>query len=266
MANTVTIDANRQELWSKKLMQDVSRDVENVMRFVTSEEDGNGVVMIKKDLAKMKGDTQNFSLITRLQGFGVTGDSELEGNEEAMDSYNEQIAIDQIRNAVRLKGKLDDQSVAYDQIKPARENLRIWMKEFQLQQILLKMGGVTNTTLTDVNGIVVGTRAAWSNTPAFIPDNDTANSAGVGNRYLNAAGHSMATADSGDTMTLDLVTEASTKASLASPKIQRISGGGDDFYVMYLHPLQARDIRKSSDWKTAQQNARERAESNPCFR
>ncbi len=266
MGNTITIDANRQELWSKNLMKDVGRDVANAMRFVTTEEDGNGVVMIKRDLAKKKGDLQNFSLVARLSGNGVTGDSELEGSEESMSSFNEQIAIDQIRNAVRLVGKLDAQKVVYDQIKSARENLRIWMKEYNVRQIMQKLGGVTNTTLTDVNGTVVGARAAWSNTPTFIPDADTASATGSGDRYLNAAGHSMATADSGDTMTLDLVTDAATKATLADPKIQRITSGGDEFYVMYLHPLQVRDIRKSSDWKTAQQNARERSESNPVFK
>ena len=35
---------------------------------------------------------------------------------------------------------------------------------------------------------------------------------------------------------------------------------------MYLHPIQAKDIRVSSDWKTASQNARERSEKNPVFR
>ena len=81
MANTITIDANRQELWSKKLMADVMRDVQNALRFTTDQEDGNGVVHINRDLQKMKGDLQNFSLVTRLTGDGVTGDSELEGNE-----------------------------------------------------------------------------------------------------------------------------------------------------------------------------------------
>jgi N4-gp56 family major capsid protein len=67
-------------------------------------------------------------------------------------------------------------------------------------------------------------------------------------------------------MTLDLVTAAATKAALSNPKIQKIQSGGDSFYVMYLHPLSARDIRKSSDWKSAQQYARERGDKNPIFR
>jgi len=261
--NTITIDALRQELWSKELLDDVMRDVENVMRFAG--EDQNNVVQISRDLEKSKGDVETFGLVSRLLGFGVAGDDELEGNEESMNSYSEQVAIDQIRNAVRLKGKLDAQKVVYDQIKSARENLRIWMKEFLIQQFFLKLGGVTNTTITDVNGTVVGTRATWSNTPDFIPDSDEAYT-GNRYRYMNAGGVSTASLTSSHTMTLDVVTDASTKAKLASPQIQRISGDGDDFYVMFVHPLQASQLRKSSDWKTAQENAKVRSDNNPVFR
>ena len=126
MANTVTIDALRQELWSKELLDDVMRDVENIFRFMGTGE--NNVIQVSRELAKKKGDTETFGLIARLSGDGVTGDDELEGNEESMLSYAEQVVIDQIRNAVRLKGKLDAQKVVYDQIRSAREVLRIWMR------------------------------------------------------------------------------------------------------------------------------------------
>lgn len=263
MANTVTIDALRQELWSKELLDDVMRDVENIMRFMG--EGPNNVVQVSRELSKNAGDVETFGLVARLSGAGVTGDDELEGNEESMLSYSEQVAIDQIRNAVRLKGKLDAQKVVYDQIKSAREVLRTWMKEFYARQIFLKLAGVTNTSLTDTNGVVVGTRATWSNTPDFIPDADTA--AGTGNRYICADPTGAANLTAGtDILTLDLITTAATKARLANPKIQPISGDGEDFYVMYVHPLCARDLRKSSDWKTAQENAKVRSDNNPVFR
>ncbi len=262
MANTISIDALRQELWAKELLDDVMKDVENVMMFMG--EGQNNVVNVSRDLAKLKGDIQTFGLVARLAGNGITGDSELEGNEEAMSSYSEQVAIDQIRNGVRLTGKLDAQKTVYDQIRAARENLRVWMKEFISRQIFLKLGGVTNTTLVDTNGVVVGGRAAWSNTPDYIPDAHEA--AGIGARYLCAETTGTDALAAADTMTLDLVTSAATMATLANPKIQKIERGGESFYVMYLHPLCARDIRKSADWKTAQQNARERGEKNPVFR
>jgi N4-gp56 family major capsid protein len=259
--NTVTIDALRQELWSKELLDDVMRDVQNVMRFVG--DDSNNVVQVSRELGKSGGDTETFGLVTRLAGDGVTGDDELEGNEETMNSYNEQVLIDQIRNAVRLKGKLDAQKVTYDQIKTGREVLRIWMKEFIIRQIFLKLGGVTNTTLVDTNGVVVGTRAAWSNTPDYIPDADEA--AGVGNRYLCANTSGTDAIGSSDKMTLDIVTKAYTLARLANPAIQPLDIDGESIYVMFLHPLQARDIRLSSDWKTAKENAEVRSDKNPVF-
>lgn len=261
MANTVTIDANRQELWSKELMDDVMRDVENVMQFAGT--DSNNVLQISRELAKKKGDTENFSLVARLSGDGVVGGEELEGNEEAMDSFNEQVTIDQIRNGVRLDGKLDAQKVIYDQIKKAREVGRIWLKEFMIRQFFFKAGGVTNTSLTDTNGVTIGGRALWSNTSAFIPDADEL--AGIGARYICADASGTASLADSDIMTLDLVEKAATIAKLASPQIQPLDVDGENFYVMFLHPLQARDIRLSDDWKNAQQYAQKRGDKNPIF-
>jgi N4-gp56 family major capsid protein len=262
VANSISIDALRQELWAKELLEDVIKDVQNVMKFMGT--DDNNVVKVNKDLKTMGGDTETFGLIARLAGDGVTGDDELEGNEESMLSYSQSVAIDQIRNAVRLRGKLDAQKTVYDQIKSAREVLRIWMKEFYCRQILLKMAGVTNTFLVDTNGKSSSGRATWSNTPAFIADADTA--AGTGNRYICAETTGAANLAAADILTLDIITNAATKAKLANPKIQPLTGDGEDFYVMYVHPLCARDLRKSSDWKTAQQNARQRSDNNPVFR
>lgn len=262
MANTVTIDALRQELWSKDLLDDVMRDVTNVMKFMGP--DANNVVQVSRELATKKGDTETFGLVARLSGSGVTGDDELEGNEEAMTSYAEQVLIDQIRNAVRLTGKLDAQKVVYDQIKSARENLRVWMKEFIVRQIFLKLAGVTNTTLVDTNGVASSLRATWSNTPDFIPDADTA--AGVGNRYRGSETTGAANMAAADILTLDLITTVATQAKLCNPQIQPLDIDGDSAYVLFVHPLSARDLRKSSDWKTAQENAKVRSDKNPVFR
>lgn len=261
MSNTVTISALQQSLWSKELLDDVMRDVQNVVKFMG--DGANNVIQVNRDLQTKKGSNETFGLVARLKGDGVTGDDELEGNEESMLSYDENVAIDQIRNAVRLKGKLDAQKVIYDQIKAARENLRTWMKEFIARQIFFKLGGVTNTTLTDTNGVVIGGRCAWSNTPDYIPDADEA--AGFGNRYLCAKSTGTDAIGVGDTMTLDLVTSAVTKAKLTNPQIQPLDIDGESVYPFFIHPLSARDLRKSSDWKTAQENAKVRGDKNPVF-
>jgi N4-gp56 family major capsid protein len=263
MANSVSVDALRQELWGKELFDDVARDVKNILKFVGTDE--NNIVQVSRELGKKGGDVQTFGLMTQLTGNGVTGDDELEGNEEAALTFEEQVAIDQIRNAVRTKGKLDMQKVSYDMIKEYREKVRLWMKQFLIRQVFLKAGGVTNTTLVDTNGVVYSSNALWSNTPNFIPDADEA--AGVGARYICAdtAGTDALTAGT-DIMTLDLVTKAATIAKLATPGIQPLEIDGDEFYVMFLHPLQARDIKLSTDWKSAQKDAQIRGDKNPIFK
>lgn len=262
MGNTVTISALQQSLWSKDLLDDVMRDVKNIMKFMG--EDDNNIIQVKRDLQKEKGSNETFGMVARLSGDGVTGDDELEGNEEPMLSYDENVAIDQLRNAVRLKGKLDAQKVVYNQIETAREKLRIWLKEMLARQFFLKAGGVTNTTLKDTNGVLISGRALWSNTPDFIPDADEA--AGTGARYYCVERTGTDAIAAGDILTLDSITDVYTMAKLSNPQIQPLDVDGESIYVMFVHPLSARDLRKSSDWKVAQENAKARSDKNPVFR
>ena len=85
-------------------------------------------------------------------GSGVTGDDELEGQEEAISSYNETVAVDQLRHAIRLTGALDEQENAYDMRTDAKNKLRDWLVGIKERMIFLKLAGVTNTTLTNVSG------------------------------------------------------------------------------------------------------------------
>ena len=261
MANTVSIDALRPELWQKELYQDVMDD-NYFSKFMG--EGTNSIVQIKSQLKKSKGDTVTLPLTAKLSGNGITGDSELEGNEEAISAYSEAVTIDQIRNAVRLTGKLDEQKNVYDMRMDAKDKLGVWAKEFIERQIFLKLGSVTNTSLTDVNGTVVGTRAAWSNTPDYVPDADTA--AGYGDRYLGADYASGATSlASTDLITPELIMRAKTKARLASPMVKPLRIEGKEYYVMFIHPWQAYDLKNNATYAQAQREAQVRGNSNPIF-
>jgi N4-gp56 family major capsid protein len=267
MANTVSIDALRREAWSREYIEDVIDGLPMFKKGFIGE-GSDKIIQIKRDLQKEGGDTITFGLIGKLSGAGVTGDDELEGNEEALLSYSEQVAIDQIRNGVRSKGKLDLQKAVMPQVDAYRRELMKWHQEYLERQFFLKLGGVTNTTIVDTNGVVVGTRAAWSNTPDYIPDADEAD--GLGNRYRRAArsGAGDGTDDlaAGDTLTLDEISKCKTQAMLATPKLRPVPipelGEG---YVLFIHPLQARDLKASTDWKQAHREGNIRGANNPIF-
>ena len=59
--------------------------------------DSSSIVQIKTELQKGAGDSINIPLLLPLKGEGVTGDNQLEGNEEALIYRSFDVSIDQIR-------------------------------------------------------------------------------------------------------------------------------------------------------------------------
>lgn len=270
MSVTTSNSALRSQLWWKE----VFKDVEDNLYFMQNGLMGKGenqVVQMIDDLSKMKGDRITVPLSAKLgKTAGVAGGSELEGNETKVNYYSEDILIDQFRTAIRLNGLLDEQKNAFDMRSDAKKKLSIRIQEFIEQQIFLKLAGVTNTSLTDVNGESLGTLddgsalCTWSNTPDYIPDADTA--AGYGDRYLGADYTNGATSLAAtDLLTPDLISRAKRKAELASPKIKPLRINGRSHYVMFVHPWQAYDLKNNAVWAQAQREANIRGADNPIF-
>lgn len=263
MANTVSAAALRPEIWAKELYKDVMDNLYFMQNGMMGE-DSNNIIQIKNDLEKQNGDTITVGLTAKLTGNGVSGDDELEGHEEAISAYSDQIIIGQKRFGVRLTGLLDEQVNAYDMRADAKEKLSMRMQEFIERQFFLKMAGVGIATLTDVNGTVISADYAWSNTGDAVPDADQ--SAGYGNRYLCAdytnGSDSLAATD---LLTPELISRAKLKAQLAAPKILPLKIKGKNFYLMFVHPWQAYDLKNNATYAQAQREAAERGEDNPIF-
>src|SRR6185369_10788792 len=60
------------------------------------------VVNVNEVLGKAKGDAITFNLAAQVDGAGVEGDSDMEGNEEAMQFYGQRVLLKQYKNAIRL--------------------------------------------------------------------------------------------------------------------------------------------------------------------
>lgn len=268
MANTVTIDALRREAWRKELFADVVDDL-YFMRNGLMGEGTNNIVQVMNDVKKEGGDTVTFGLSLKLSGDGIVGDSEAEGNEEAILTYAQSVSIDQVREPVRLTGRLDEQTASYDMRKDAKEKLATWIKEYTERNIFMKLGGVNTLTLTDVAGVTYSGRAAWSNSPNIVTTTDEV--AGRGLRYWRSgsasSGDGLDDLAAGDVFTAVDISIAKVKAKLASPQIRPLRVQGKDYYVMFLHPNQVYDLKNvsSSVWAQAQREAQMRGDSNPIF-
>ena len=261
--NTQSIDAARPEVWGKDLMADIKDNLYFTQNGMMGEGENN-IVQIKNDLKNKKGDTVDFQIVRKMSAVsGVTGDDELEGSEQQLTTINEQVAIDQWRDGVRLKGRLDEQKNAFSMRLAAKSALTVLGQEFLERQFFLKLGGVNNITLTDVNGTVTGKYCSWSNTPDYIPDADTA--AGSGDRYIGANTSGATSLADTDVLTPALIDQAVLKAKTCTPKIVPLRVNGKDYYIMFVHPHQAYDLKQNAVFNQARREAEVRGKENPIF-
>jgi N4-gp56 family major capsid protein len=256
MANTISISNLQAQVWYNELFADV-QTILFMDKFMG--EGPNNPIQVISDLAKNPGDTITVPLTTKLSGAGVSGDSELEGNEEEILSYSFAPKIDQLRNAVRLKGRMDERKVAYSMRKDAKEKLKLWWAERFDREFLSKLTGDINGTLTS--------SALHANTPTAPVYSATV----AANRQIFAGGQ---TAESGLTATMTFDTKcidaAKQQAMLSSPKVRAIkmtegAYKGEDFYIIIVHPFQATALRQDPVWNQAQREANNRGESNPIL-
>lgn len=136
------------------------------------------------------GKSINIPLITRLKGAGVTGSATLEGNEEALGNFNQNIAVEWLRHAVRV-AKPEEHWGAFSLLQAGGEQLKVWAAEklkndtrLATWSALMWMAG-DGQTWQDV----LTSRAldvAYQNTTGRRIDVSVVSSpTGAGNRYYN---------------------------------------------------------------------------------
>lgn len=260
--NTSSNTALQRTIWSTDMYVDA---IDNLyfMRNGMMGKDSNNIVCVKEDLRTETGEKIVFGLKAKMAGLGVTGDGELEGNEEQINYYSEEVLVDQIRFGVRLKGKMDEQESVFNLRTDAKDSLSTCVTEFIERQFFLKLAGVTNTSLVDINGDAYSAYAGFANTPDYIPDADE--NAGYGSRYLCANAGGTTALSTTDKLTPRLIGRAKTKAMTAKPQVLPLMIKGKEYYVMFVHPWQADDLREHPSFESAQREAQVRGDDNPLF-
>lgn len=242
MTATVSIAGLRQELWRKELFEDV-RDNLYLNRFMGTSP--SSMIQELTNLKAEKGFKINFGLAVKLDAAGVAGDSTLEGSEDQILTYEEEVEISQIRNGVLLTGQYDEKMACYDMRMNAKSLLADWFAEKLEHDLMYKLCGDTTTTNHDFAN---DTSAAHANRVVYAGGEDQ-----VG--HITAA------------MKMDckVLDKAKQVAVLASPQVRPLKIKGKDHYVAILHPYDALNLRQDPVWHQAQREANVRGEENPIF-
>lgn len=192
----------------------------------------DSIVQIKTELQKGKGDSITIPLLMPLKGAGVTGDNMLEGNEESLIYKDFSVSIDQLRNAVRIAGKFEEQKTQINMRTDAKNSLSDWLGRTIDNMVFTKL-----STNPSSDRVVYG-GTAKSASALTATDTFSADLIGVTKR--------LALADE-DTM------------------VKPIRVNGVDTYVMVIDQYQARDLMNDEKFINAQKYANIRGEKNPIF-
>lgn len=140
LTNFAALTNEQKTTWSRTLWKMV-RENSFIMQFAGK--GPNHIIQRVNELTKSeKGDRAVFTLLTDLEEDGVPGDDTLEGREEAMQSQELVITIDQLRHAVRNKGRMADQRSIIGFRGNAKDQLAFWMADRLDQLAFLTMSGV----------------------------------------------------------------------------------------------------------------------------
>lgn len=191
------------------------------------------IIHVKEELKKGDGDTIHIGLLMPLAGDGVYGDDTLENNEEKMNYRDFSVKIDQIRNGVRLKGRMEEKRSQINMRRDAKVALSKWMS-MKIDKTFFKK---LSTNPTPDRIIYGGTATSESS---------------IGTT---------------DTFSADLIRKAKLLAQADERTMVKpvtVEGIGDT-YVLVIDQWQAHALKKDPDWIEAQKYANVRGNKNPIF-
>ena len=210
--------------WSKKLFVDALKKT-YFKKFIGSS--ASSLIQEKTEVSKGPGDRITIGLRMQLSGDGVQGDGTLEGNEESLTTYSDNVYIDQLRHAVRSSGKMSEQRVPFVVRDEAKAGLEDWWAGRLDYWFFNQLAGNTAVSDTRYTG----------NQAAVAPST---------NRKVFVTGSDDQSQTSTYVMNLNMIDKCVERAGTYNPTIRPIKVNGEDKYVMFLHPYQVYDLRTST--------------------
>jgi N4-gp56 family major capsid protein len=218
------------------------------------------ISQLKKD---QKGSRAVITLLADLVGDGVAGDRQLEGNEEAMQVFDQVIRIDQLRHATRHLGRMADQKSVVEFRRNAKDVLSYWHANRHDQIAFLTLSGVGYAVhnngaprvgsdlvnleyAADVKPLTANRRLRWNGTTKLLE--------------TNGATTSVAAAD---TPMWEMFVQL--KAYAKTQRIRGVNVDGEETYHVFLSPLAMAKLKLDPTYQLNLRHAQEKGGKNPLF-
>lgn len=267
LTNFGLLTDEQKTIWSMDLWKQ-ARNYSFVNQFLGK--DSNSIIQHVTELKKSeKGARAVITLLADLEGDGIAGDRTLEGNEEAMKSYDQVIRLDQLRHANRHEGRMADQKSIVEFRNNSRDVLAYWLADRVDQVAFLTMAGM-DYSMANSGGSRVGSDLTYLEFGADV----TAPSAKRTARWdVTTAGASAGTLNIGegssDIEAIDYPTWDLFVQLKAYAKDNYIRGvkekGGEETYHVFLSPQAMARLKLDDNYMQNLRHAQPRTGENGLF-
>lgn len=257
-----TADPKTQKKWSGELAVDTRKRSYFEGRFVGTS--NNHIIQRKTELESDAGDRISFDLVVQMRNQPTFGDDRLEGKEESLKFYTDEVRIDQVRHGVSAGGKMTRKRVAHDLRMTAKERLGDYfarlLDEFMFMY-LAGSRGVNEDTILPLG------YQGFAGNPLQAPDAD--------HIIYGGSAVSKATLTTSDKMSRGVIEKALNKAEMMQARnpetanMVPVDNDSEGNYVLLMTPDQAYDLRNSdtSGWLDIQKAAAAaEGRNNPIFK
>ena len=216
-------------------------------RFIGAGE--NFIIERRTDLEDDAGDTIKFDLSVNLRGGVTTGDNVVEGTEEHLTFYQDEVKIDQVRKGASAGGRMTRKRSLHDLRRIARDRTATYMAEWVDEGFHVYLSG--SATAVNQDSKFSGEFAGNS---IQAPDAD--------HQLYGGAATSKATMVAGDKMNVALIERITVKPRMMNAtnpdamKMTPVSIDGAKRFVLLMSPFQCYDMRVETgdlSWSKIQQ-------------
>ena len=265
MANTnfSALTSEQLTIWSRDFWR-VARNMSFINQFAGS--GPNSMVHEISELTQSeKGARAVLTLLADMTGDGIVGDNTLEGNEEALRSFDIVVQLDQLRFANRLSGRLADQKSVVNFREHSRDALAYAMADRIDQLAFLSLAGIAYTNKN--NGALRPVLTSGQNLGDLTFNSDV--TAPTSNRHKRINGNDLAAGSVTSITASDTLKYRHIVDLKAFAKDQYIRGmrgaGNEEMYHFFVSPQVMADLKLDSDFLSNVRSAGIRGPNNELF-
>lgn len=226
---------NTVRYWHRKLFREALKQCQ-YYKFIG--EGSDSMIQFVDETSKGPGDRIQVTLRQQLTGVGINGDGTLEGNEEELATYTDNVYIDQHRHAVRSGGKMSDQRIPFSVREEAYLGLRDYWSDLMDVCFANQLAGNTLGTVPSGNVAFTGMQVAVA------PSTNNWLFAGPGDATSEA---SLSTSASSFFRLSDIDRMVVRAKTLDPNPVRPLKVDGQDKYVLFIHPFQHHQLRTNGN-------------------